>query len=120
EAPQNDPRPLAVISKARELVPGKPLTQLVSTHHHFDHSGGVRAAGSEGLSRITHRSTAGFYQDLIGRSHKIAPDALSSRPKPLNLIAVDNELMLQEATMSAVLNPIDCNPSPEPSLIAYF
>jgi hypothetical protein len=29
EAPQNDTRTLAVIAKARELVPGKPLTQIV-------------------------------------------------------------------------------------------
>ena len=32
----------AIIAKARSLVPGKPLTQLVNTHHHFDHSGGLR------------------------------------------------------------------------------
>src|SRR5262249_6437771 len=44
EAPQNDVRALAVIAKARELRPGKPLTHVVNTHHHFDHSGGIRAA----------------------------------------------------------------------------
>jgi glyoxylase-like metal-dependent hydrolase (beta-lactamase superfamily II) len=41
EAPLNEARTLAVIAKARELVPAKPLTQLVATHHHFDHTGGV-------------------------------------------------------------------------------
>ena len=50
EAPQNDTRALAVIAKARTLRPGKPLTQVVNTHHHFDHSGGIRAAVSEGLT----------------------------------------------------------------------
>lgn len=39
EAPQNETRTLAVIAKARELLPNKPLTQLVNSHHHFDHSG---------------------------------------------------------------------------------
>src|SRR4029079_17260639 len=55
ETPQNDTRALAVIAKARELRPNKPLTQLVNTHHHFDHSGGVRAAISEGLTVITQK-----------------------------------------------------------------
>ena len=39
EAPQSEARTLAVIAKARELRPSKPLTHVVNTHHHFDHSG---------------------------------------------------------------------------------
>ncbi len=54
DAPQNDARTLAVIAKARALRPGKPLTHVVNSHHHFDHSGGVRAAVSEGLTVNTH------------------------------------------------------------------
>jgi hypothetical protein len=50
ETPQSDARGLAVITKARELVPGKPLTHVITTHHHSDHTGGVRAAISEGLT----------------------------------------------------------------------
>jgi len=62
EAPQNDTRALAVIAKARELRPTKPLTRVINTHHHFDHSGGIRAAVSEGLTVITHRANAAFYR----------------------------------------------------------
>ncbi len=60
EAPQNDARALAVIAQARELQPDKPLQYVVSTHHHFDHSGGIRAAVSEGLTVITHQTNADF------------------------------------------------------------
>src|SRR5262249_53757982 len=65
EAPQNDMRALAVIAKARELRPGKPLTQVINTHHHFDHSGGLRAAVSEGLTVITHSANVAFYKDAM-------------------------------------------------------
>ena len=82
EAPQNDVRALAVIAKARELRPNKPLTQLVMSHHHFDHSGGVRAAISEGLTVITHKASAALIEDMAKRPHTIVPDALAKNPKP--------------------------------------
>ncbi len=40
EAPQSEARSLAAIARARELRPGTPLTHLVMSHHHFDHSTG--------------------------------------------------------------------------------
>src|SRR5262249_15865478 len=73
EAPQNVERTLAVIAKAHELRPAKPLTEVVNTHHHFDHSGGVRAAVSEGLSVITQKANAAFFEDAARRAHTIGP-----------------------------------------------
>ena len=35
EAPQNEARSLAVIAKAKETAPGKPIRYLVNTHTHF-------------------------------------------------------------------------------------
>ncbi|MEO7158550.1 MAG: MBL fold metallo-hydrolase [Vicinamibacterales bacterium] len=57
EAPQSEARTLAVIAKAKQTVPGKPLTQLVTTHHHFDHTAGLRTAIVEGLTIIRTRAT---------------------------------------------------------------
>jgi glyoxylase-like metal-dependent hydrolase (beta-lactamase superfamily II) len=80
EAPQNDVRTLAVIQRARELRPGKPLTRVINTHHHFDHSGGVRAAVAEGLALQTHQGNVAFFRNVLSRPHTIAPDALARRP----------------------------------------
>src|SRR5689334_12806562 len=46
EAP-NDERVRAVLAKAKELRPNKPVTKLLVTHHHGDHTGGVRLAVAE-------------------------------------------------------------------------
>jgi glyoxylase-like metal-dependent hydrolase (beta-lactamase superfamily II) len=120
EAPQNDTRALAVIAKARELRPNKPLTEVVNTHHHFDHSGGVRAAVSEGLTVITHKANAAFYQDAASRAHTLAPDALAKSPKTIKIETVDDAKQLKDATMEVDLYPIEGSPHADTLLMAYF
>ena len=54
EAPLNEDRSLAVIAEVKKLIPNKPIRYLVSTHHHWDHLGGVR--GVRGAGRRDHRA----------------------------------------------------------------
>lgn len=119
EAPQNDARTLAVIAKARELRPGKPLTHVVNTHHHFDHSGGVRAAVSEGLTLITHQGNAAFFAEIVKRPHSLVPDALSKNPKPLKIETVTDEKVITDGTMTMTLYPLT-GPHTNTMLMAYI
>jgi glyoxylase-like metal-dependent hydrolase (beta-lactamase superfamily II) len=92
EAPQNDTRTLAVIARARETLPeGKPLQYLVNTHHHFDHSGGLRAAVAEGLTIITHEINRPLYEELVKRPHTLTADRLAGNPAELKLQTVTGD-----------------------------
>ena len=119
----NESRGLAVIAKIKQMRSDKPLTTLINTHHHFDHSAGIRAAVSEGLTTVvTHRSNVAFYEEAMTRPHTIIPDALSKAPAPpkVTWVAVDDELTLKDDAMTVVLYRIQNNTHADNNLMVYF
>ena len=89
---------LARIDAANRLVAGKQVTQLIVTHHHFDHTAGLRAAVSRGLAVISHRGNEAIFREMIARPAVVFPDDLAKSPHPLVFTPVDERLVLQDAT----------------------
>ena len=56
---------------------------MIVSHHHFDHSGGLRTAVAEGLTIISHKGNEQFFRELIARPATRNPDALAKHPMPL-------------------------------------
>src|SRR5690606_27132853 len=89
---------LARIDAANALVPGKEVTAVIVSHHHFDHTAGLRAAVSRGLSVISHRGNEGIIREMIERPAVVYPDALAMSPHDLQFIPVDEHLVLEDGT----------------------
>jgi hypothetical protein len=122
EAPNNE-RVRAVLAKAKELRPNKPVTKLLVTHHHGDHTGGVRLAVAEGVTEIiTHRSNVEYVNDVLTRPHTVNPDELSKKgsvrlPK---VTAIDDEGAIRDGAMAINLYHIRDNTHADSMLMLYF
>jgi glyoxylase-like metal-dependent hydrolase (beta-lactamase superfamily II) len=98
EANRGDAALQGILKVVNSLVPGKRVTQVIQTHHHFDHSAGLRAAVAEGLTIISRRGNEGIFREMVARPAKQFPDALGKNPKPLKFIPVDDHLQLKDST----------------------
>ena len=81
EAPLDEARSLAVIAETKRLIPNKPIRYVVNTHHHFDHSGGLRTFVAQSATVVTHEGNREFYDDVVFHpgARTVEPDLLSSR-----------------------------------------
>ena len=98
EANRQDAALQAILKVVNALVPAKRVTQVIQSHHHFDHTVGLRAAVAEGLTIIAHRGNEGIFREMVARPAKLFPDALGRNPKPLKFIPVDDHLKLKDST----------------------
>jgi glyoxylase-like metal-dependent hydrolase (beta-lactamase superfamily II) len=77
EAPLDEVRSQAVLAEVRKLAPNKPVRYVVTTHHHFDHIGGLRTYVAEGATVVTHQSNVAYFDKTLAAPATISPDAQS-------------------------------------------
>jgi len=107
EGPNNDARSLAVIAEAKKLVPNKPIKYLINSHHHFDHSGGVRAYVAEGATIITNDINKSYYETAWKAPRTLEPDRLSQSPKKATFITFKDKYVLADGGRSIEIYRID-------------
>ena len=92
ESSVTEGRALANIAEAHRLVPGKPIRYHVNSHHHSDHSAGLRAFVAEGSTIVTHEMNKKFYDDVVLKApHLLEPDVLSKSPKGAQFVYVKDK-----------------------------
>ena len=71
DAPVDQGQSRWVIDAAKAKYPGKPIKQLVLTHHHMDHTGGTRAYVAEGAEIVIPGQARPFFEKMFQAEHKL-------------------------------------------------
>src|SRR5215470_15337188 len=128
EAPTNEARSNAVIAEIKKTIPNKPIRYVVVTHHHFDHSGGVRTYAAEGATVITDDHNKDYFSKVVlgPQSRALEPDRLSqfafapTGPGPLMLQTFTDQYQISDGQRSIMLYHVDNLNHANDMLVAYL
>jgi glyoxylase-like metal-dependent hydrolase (beta-lactamase superfamily II) len=109
----------AVIAHARTLAPGKPVTHLIASHNHFDHTAGLRQAVAEGLTIVQRRGSEPQFRDMVAHAAPDYPDDLARSPKSLKFEAVDQHLRMSDDTQTLDIYWVGNNAHMADVLVGY-
>jgi glyoxylase-like metal-dependent hydrolase (beta-lactamase superfamily II) len=118
DAPVDEGQSRAAIALAKEKYPGKPIKQLVLTHHHMDHTGGTRAYVAEDAEIVIPGQARPFFEKMFQAEHKLQPDALAKQAKPAKIVDVKDTTSLKDETVTINLYNIP-NPHADGMIIAH-
>jgi glyoxylase-like metal-dependent hydrolase (beta-lactamase superfamily II) len=120
EAPLNEQRSLALIREVTNLTPNKPIRYVVNTHHHFDHSGGLRTFVDAGATIITHEANADFFAAALSAPRTQNPDNLAPSQKKPVIEKVSDKRVLGDSTHTLELHLVRDNPHHDGILMAFL
>ena len=104
DLPNNQARAAAVLAKAKEQIPNKPVRYVITTHHHWDHLGGIREGIAEGATIVTHQSNRQFLQRVARAPHTLSPDRQATAKRPARIQAIGATGRLTDGTRTVELH----------------
>ena len=106
EAPLSDGFATQLFTRANGLVPGKTVRSVVVTHHHFDHTGGLRYAASQDATLFVSAIAKSYYQRVLANPNRIVPDSLAQSGKTPRIVGVGARHAFSDAMRTVEVHEI--------------
>jgi glyoxylase-like metal-dependent hydrolase (beta-lactamase superfamily II) len=120
ETGQSEARGLTVIAEAKRLIPNKPVTTVINTHCHIDHSSGLRAAVAEGATILTHQLNKAYLEKTLSLPHTLNPDKAQQNGSKPKIEAVGEKRVLTDGVHTIELYHLQNFGHHDGMLIAYL
>jgi glyoxylase-like metal-dependent hydrolase (beta-lactamase superfamily II) len=109
------------INKIKEMFPNKPLKYVVVTHHHDDHSGGLRSYIAEGVTVVTTPANQAYFERMAASSFSINRDDQSkAQRKPTFEFVENKKRVFTDGDQTVEILDIGPSPHANEMLVAYF
>ena len=113
--------PKPTINKARELFPNKPVKYVVVTHHHDDHSGGLRSYIAEGVTVVTTAANQKYFEKMAASTATInRDDQTKNRKRPTFDFLQNGKRVFTDGKQTVEIIDIGPSPHAKEMLIAYL
>jgi glyoxylase-like metal-dependent hydrolase (beta-lactamase superfamily II) len=120
EAPLNEARSEVVIAKVKETIPNKPIRYVINTHHHFDHSGGLRTYVDEGATIVTHQMNQPYYEKAWAAPRTLNPDRLAKSQKATAFETFTDKRVLTDGKRAIEVHHLAGNGHNDAFLMVYL
>jgi glyoxylase-like metal-dependent hydrolase (beta-lactamase superfamily II) len=120
EAGQSIDRASAYLVETKKLIPNKPITYVMNTHPHSDHTGGLPALVAEGAIIITQKNNESFLSKALNTPRTLLTDVLAKNPKPAKFETVVEKKVYSDGTRTVEMYHVPGAPHSNGLIFAYI
>jgi glyoxylase-like metal-dependent hydrolase (beta-lactamase superfamily II) len=123
EAAYTDAQSHTLARALRQQFPNKPIKYAAVTHHHYDHTGGVRTLASYGANVLVEKGHEPELRMILESPHTNPPDPLETKRKANQTVGAlevyEKKMVISDGGQTLELYAITGNPHVDPKVIAF-